>query len=613
MCMASLSDASDDSDSEPEAPAIRSRNDIVERRNKSKKRPASPTREPTAAERKTLREATASAKAAQTRQEDEYQQLLLDKKWMLGTMKKKSGTSEIWTKEHFVLKDFLVDGKKSLRSVCTLCGYNVAKASGTGNEHRHLLRAHPEVHLGLKTTKQPNLDALDSKQPVQSTLDSKVSCAPRFVDQAMRWLTTRMYPFNEVESDSFRSMMAACAPKAETLTSYRVRQEVVKLVAAIKSKLRGRFSGSDMKAAITTDAWTSKGGEGYICLTLHFVDRNWVVQSLCTGLLYVGTEGHGALPYAAMLVVLLEQAGLAHGNVEVLVTDSENTMNKLGKDLEAVLGKAHPCKCHGVELCVKPWSEGEGTRHLMGAVRRYITAFSKSTNAMAALKSRQKASGERPRVIQQVVKMRWWSDYIATLRLELLRPHLDVDAMDSLVSDFLTGLEWEFVHQSNEILEAFRDFQIFFEGQFYVTLSWLPLMLEKLRLHLEKVAAELADPQSKRRQRRQLRQCPDLVTSLAQSVEETRENFIYLYRDKDERFVYDRDNQGRLCGVPTKAWHAALLDIRTKNLLGFLTVDERTEAWNMLEDEVFARSLPLLEQQDPPSMMRIMSTQTPMT
>ena len=88
--------------------------------------------------------------------------------------------------------------------------------------------------------------------------------------------------------------------------------------------------------------------------------------------------------------------------------------------------------------------------------------------------------------------------------MELLQPHLDVDAVESLVAEFLLGPEWEFVHQSNDTLEAFRDFQIFFEGQFYVTLSWLALMLEKLRVHLETVAAELADPTSKRRQRRQL-------------------------------------------------------------------------------------------------------------
>jgi hypothetical protein len=102
-----------------------------------------------------------------------------------------------------------------------------------------------------------------------------------------------------------------------------------------------------------------------------------------------------------MLVALPEQAGLGHDNTEALVTDSESTMNKLGRDLEPYIGQAHPCKCHGVELVVKPWSEGDGARPLMSAVRTYITAFAKSANAMAALKTRQEAAGERPLVMKQ--------------------------------------------------------------------------------------------------------------------------------------------------------------------------------------------------------------------
>ena len=42
--------------------------------------------------------------------------------------------------------------------------------------------------------------------------------------------------------------------------------------------------------------------------------------------------------------------------------------------------------------------------------------------------------------------------------------------------------------------------------------------------------------------------------------------------------------------MPTRAWCAALLNVRTKNLLGFLTADQRNEAWNMLEEEVYNRA-----------------------
>ena len=83
-----------------------------------------------------------------------------------------------------------------------------------------------------------------------------------------------------------------------------------------------------------------------------------------------------------------------------------------------------------------------------------------------------------------------------------------------------------------------------------------------------------------------------------------RENFVYLHRNHTERFIYDRDRDGRLCGVPTRAWHAVLLDMRTKTLLGFLTADHRNEVWNMLEDEVYDRAVDRAANAGDPDQLR---------
>jgi hypothetical protein len=45
----------------------------------------------------------------------------------------------------------------------------------------------------------------------------------------------------------------------------------------------------------------------------------------------------------------------------VLAMDSENTMNKLGKDGEAGFGKAMPCICHGAQIVTNPLSKCEAT------------------------------------------------------------------------------------------------------------------------------------------------------------------------------------------------------------------------------------------------------------
>jgi hypothetical protein len=148
----------------------------------------------------------------------------------------------------FVLKHVVINGKKQLRSVCTHCGHHLKKSQGAGNEHKHLARKHPDRKMELASTTLPDDDTAISGLPAaarQPTLDGNVAVAPRFVEQAIRWVVIRVHPLSEVESESFR----------ETLTSCRVRREILKLVHQIKTRLRSKFKDADVKCATTTGAW----------------------------------------------------------------------------------------------------------------------------------------------------------------------------------------------------------------------------------------------------------------------------------------------------------------------------------------------------------------------
>jgi hypothetical protein len=230
----------------------------------------------------------------------------------------------------------------------------------------------------------------------------------------------------------------------------------------------------------------------------------------------------------------------------------------------------------------------------MARVRKFVAAFNNSPNAKAAFKARMKTAGVKPKVLIQEVETRWWATYMCCERLLELRPFLDVDGIDQLVGEYLNPEDWEYIVQVCEIMEPFKHFIIFFEGQKYVSLSWLPVMIEKMRLHMEKVAADLEDPNSERRRRRGLRDQPRLTDLLIKCVHEMRESFLLYWRSRDDKFECGRESEIRMSGIPTKAWHAALYEGRTRKRLGFLTADERTQLWKMLADDVFDRHLALL-------------------
>ena len=422
----------------------------------------------------------------------------------------------------------------------------------------------------------------------QSSLDGVVKIAPNYVKQAVRWVVDRFHPLCEVEAESYREKMKSVHPSVDMLTSYRIRCEIQNLAASVRNKFKQKFHNAEAKVAITTDAWTGKDGNSYICLTVHFLSKAWELQSFCTGVLHCGVDGHGAKEYAAMLVSLLMQTGLRRDQIEAMVTDTESTMQKLGRFFEDEF-QFHPCAAHTVDLTAKLMSTSEHTADLMAGIRKFVTKFTSSPNAQAALAARMRASGVRPLVLIQEVETRWWATYMCCLRLSELEEYINVDDMDMLVGEYLTPEHWEFIYQVVSIMEPFRNFQKFMEGQKHCTLPWLPVSLEQLRRHLENVASDLEDPNSNMRKRRGLRDQPGLMNRLRKVVQEMRESFIVHWRDRDEKFRCGASGEMRVSGIPPKAWFAALIDARTRTMLGFLSAAERTWLWSQFAEFTFDR------------------------
>ena len=224
-------------------------------------------------------------------------------------------------------------------------------------------------------------------------MDNHVTIAPNYVQQTIRWLVKRYHPLAEVESEEYRSMVQAIHPSVEIMTVYRVRMEIMKFVADIKIRFRRLFEGaSHSKVVLTTDAWTGTDNQAYICLTLHFITKEWTLQSFCSGVLNCGVEGHGAMKYAAALVTLLRESGIERSMVEVMVTDTENTMQKLGRVFENEW-QFHGCIAHTIDLVAKMISTSDATASYMETIRKFIAAFRKSPCAVAGLKARMTATG----------------------------------------------------------------------------------------------------------------------------------------------------------------------------------------------------------------------------
>ncbi|KAL5789667.1 hypothetical protein ACOSQ2_004555 [Xanthoceras sorbifolium] len=74
-------------------------------------------------------------------------------------------------------------------------------------------------------------------------------------------------------------MMEYCQPRYEVMSRNTLKSEIFKLYNIEKDKTLKLLENIESKVAITTDMWTSSTKVGYMVVTMHFIDKSWVLHS----------------------------------------------------------------------------------------------------------------------------------------------------------------------------------------------------------------------------------------------------------------------------------------------------------------------------------------------
>ena len=129
------------------------------------------------------------------------------------------------------------------------------------------------------------------------------------------------------------------------------------------------------------------------------------------------------------------------------------------------------------------------TLAVMKSARAVVTAFTGSSQATEMLLQLQKAVNNtaQPLVVVQDVSTRWWSTYAMISRLVQLRDHIHSIYKAGKIAVFLTDEQWSVLIKMTVLLKPFMQLQTFFEGDQYVTLSYVPSMVSFLRTLIDQV------------------------------------------------------------------------------------------------------------------------------
>ena len=97
--------------------------------------------------------------------------------------------------------------------------------------------------------------------------------------QLIKSIIVRQLPFILAEDRAFeRYHRSAFVPSWQKISRITARNDAIKTFLKEKESLKQVFKNIPGKVALTSDLWTSKQNLGYIAITSHYIDSDWVMQ-----------------------------------------------------------------------------------------------------------------------------------------------------------------------------------------------------------------------------------------------------------------------------------------------------------------------------------------------
>ncbi|XP_043694376.1 zinc finger BED domain-containing protein RICESLEEPER 2-like [Telopea speciosissima] len=185
---------------------------------------------------------------------------------------KRKRRSTVWEDFEILEGKGFSDGMERVK--CIRCGqiYKVdSTTNGTGILRRHIL----------------NCPKRKNKGPTQMTLgvnDGKLMLRDKKIDQF--WVRDKVtmlivrheLPLIFVEYEEFRELITYLFPDYTHITRNTQLAEILKLYNLESSRIHNLLKSFNGKISLTSDLWTSITNDGYISLTDHYIDKDWVLH-----------------------------------------------------------------------------------------------------------------------------------------------------------------------------------------------------------------------------------------------------------------------------------------------------------------------------------------------
>ncbi|CAN1788306.1 Zinc finger BED domain-containing protein RICESLEEPER 2 [Linum perenne] len=386
-----------------------------------------------------------------------------------------------------VMRKFVNDqGEK--KAACTICHKVLAadpKKNGTSSCTYHALSCQRKLEARLSITQNEGQQETLSFQPSSGRLSSDkpwVFNQRAIVVALAEIIIIDELPFRFVEHDGFTGFMIICCPKA-------------RLKEFFKNSCAGRVS-------ITTDTWTSVQNLNYMCITAHYVGKDWKLHKKIIN--FTKITSHKGDDIGAKLAECLEEWGLK--NVFTVTLDNASTNDVACTFLKEKLetwgtsfrsGRYLHVRCvaHIVNLVVNDGLNeiGMSVKRVRQAVRWLRSSGSREAKFHAQVTAQNVQS---KRMVSLDCQTRWNSTFLMLdTALVYERVFTVLDAIDPTFKEDLFAIgtptteDWKLVRNLTKFLKFFHRMTKTASGTKYCTVHLFLGELTRLYNHLSKASS----------------------------------------------------------------------------------------------------------------------------
>ena len=368
---------------------------------------------------------------------------------------------------------------------CKMCLRNLKTKSGnTTSLRKHLKAAHNEQFQAVlkseeerkrkkeeednsKKRKRTEEDEPKNKQPKLTELSDRFvkysasSEKQKQFDQAMvAFLADTFVSFNVTGQDTFKKLFDIADKKLTVKhpTTYsRMVMDTAKTTLNQVCGIIAREKAHIPSVGITSDLWTSRGGDSYISLTLSWIDPKWRMQRF-TPFVHPFPGRHTGVRISLELDDMMDDLNFDMNTDKVCVSDNASNM-KVAMAQSYHL-RDYFCDIHTLQLGIgDTFKNTEGMLTVLNKGKKIAKFCHQSTTAMEQLRASALRNNIAFRKPQNPGKTRWDSqlDNMKSV-LHLKAAIEDLESREPEWEDkALSRSEWKLLEGAVKLLEPFKE------------------------------------------------------------------------------------------------------------------------------------------------------------